>query len=130
MAKKQSLAAVASIATSTAEYRDVLKVRAAAYAEHLETMAVDPALKSWAQRMADRHKSPTVKVWHNTLPWLEALLVVRYGEAVDGVDAKGKPIKHWPKATTVADYGRAMDWESGKEIPEGVRVAHTLKLEG
>lgn len=100
-------------------YRKLLELRKDAYAAAVEAMHVDPAIKAWAERMATR-TGPAVKVNHNTLPWIEALLVVRYGEAVE----------HWPAATTIADYGRAKDWEDGKEIPEPVRVAHTLKLEG
>ena len=102
-----------------AAYRKLLELRAVAYAAAAQAMYVDPAIRAWAERMEAR-TGPTVKVAHNTLPWVQALLVVRYGEAVE----------HWPGATTVADYGRALDWESGKEIPEPVRTAHTLKLEG
>jgi hypothetical protein len=94
-------------------YQDVLKERHAAYQKHLNAMQVDGALRAWAERMTARY-GPTVKVWHNVLPWIEALLVVRYGEAVE----------HWSSATTVADYGRAADWESGKEIPFPVTQAH------
>jgi len=100
-------------------YRKLLELRAVAYAAAVAALHVDPAIKAWAERMEAR-TGPTVKVHHNVLPWVEALLVVRYGEAVE----------HWPGATTVADYGRALDWESGKNIPEPVRIAHTLKLEG
>jgi hypothetical protein len=102
-----------------AAYRKLLELRKDAYAAAVEVMSIDPAIRQWAERMTLRF-GHSVKVHHNTLPWVQALLVVRYGEAVE----------HWPGATTVADYGRAMDWESGKAIPEPVRVAHTLKLEG
>jgi len=102
-----------------AAYRKLLDLRAVAYAAAVRVMHVDPAILAWAERM-DARTGPTVKVHHNTVPWVQALLIVRYGEAVE----------HWPGATTVADHGRAMDWESGKEVPEPVRIAHALKLEG
>jgi len=106
-------------ATSIQDYEGVLAARRIAYAEHLKAAHVDPALKAWAERMAVRD-GPTVKVWHNDLPWLEALMVVRYGEAVE----------HWPSATTIADWGRATDWEAGKEIPFAVVRAATMNLSG
>lgn len=100
------------------EYSEVLEVRKKQYADHLLKMSVDPAVKAWSDRMESKYESKTVKVWHNELPWLEALMVVRYGEAVE----------HWPLATTVADWGRALDWESEKEIPHAVIRAQSMKL--
>lgn len=98
------------------EFEDLLETRKVDYASHISTMHVDPAIVAWAGRMQEREGSATVKVWHNTLNWIEALLVVRYGEAVE----------HWPAATSIADWGRALDWENGKEIPEAVVKAPEL----
>lgn len=99
-------------------YEDELVARREAYAKHIEEMSIDSAIKAWAERMATANESPMVKVWHNTLPWVEALLVVRYGEDVTS----------WPKATSIADWGRALDWENGKEIPHAVAKASELSI--
>jgi hypothetical protein len=80
-------------------------------------MTVDPALYAWAERMTAK-QGKTVKVWHNELPWVEALMVVRYGEDVSS----------WPRATSVADHGRAMAWESGEKVPDAVVQASKLSL--
>jgi hypothetical protein len=58
--------------------------------------------------MATLH-GPRVRVWRNTLSWLAALAVVRYGEALD----------HWPAAWSIEDLQRAQRWLDGK-VPEGV----------
>ncbi len=90
--------------TPPKSYDEVLAERRDQYVAHLSSMHVDPALSAWAERMETAAGKQTVKVWHNELSWLAALMVVRYGEAVE----------HWPSATTIADWGRALDWESGK----------------
>lgn len=100
-------------------YRALIAARADAYAEHVAGMSIDPAITGWAERMAQRY-GPTVKVWHQTLPWVEALMVVRYGEAIE----------HWPDTMTTADLGRADDWEHGREEPEAAARARTMSLEG
>lgn len=112
------LSASAGVAT-VQDYKAVLTARAEGYAEHVADMTIAPALAGWAERMEARY-GPTVKVWHQVLPWLEALMVVRYGEAIE----------HWPDETTNADVGRANDWELGKEEPYAVAQARTMSLEG
>lgn len=109
------------VATTVEQYKAVLAARKEAFAAHVSQPGfADPALHAWAARMAMRANSKTVKVYHNELPWLEALMVVRYGEAID----------FWPDHTSIADYGRAMDWESGKEIPEAFIRGRVMNLSG
>lgn len=99
------------------DYNKVLATRKRQYKEHISKMAfIDPALHAWAERMSAKHGS-MVKVWHNQLDWLSALMVVRYGEAIE----------HWPQGTSVADHGCSQEWESGN-IPYSVEVASTLTL--
>lgn len=90
-------------------YQVVLPSRRNAYALHVTQMAVPDDLNAWVAWMTERH-GPTVKVWHNTVPWLEALLVVRYGEAVE----------HWPAEFSEGDVLRAQEWSQGK-LPNGVK---------
>lgn len=127
MAMKRKMGAN-DVASNIEEYKDVLAARRIAYAAHVKGMTVDPALRAWAERMSTRGK--TVRVWHQDLPWLEALMVIRYGEAIDGVDAKGEKVQHWPSAFAIADYGRAKDWEEGREEPSPVERARTMNLSG
>ncbi len=92
-------------------YEDLLTLRRAAYAEHLQSMTIPPELRAWAEEMAAAY-GPRVQVWHNTYTsWLVALAVVRYGEAVE----------HWPPAFDALDVQRARDWQRGKS-PAGVRI--------
>jgi hypothetical protein len=85
------------------DYIDLLALRADAYRRHIEKMDVPERLADWAQRMTKRY-GPVVKVWRNRLPWLSALMVVRYGE---------DPIQ-WPPAFTDEDIDRADAWARGR----------------
>lgn len=102
-------------------YPSLCALRRAAYTAHVAAMAVDPRIQAWASRMVDGH-GPRVAVWFNgfdgvrtdhasALGWIEALLVVRYGE---------EP-KHWPAEFTEQDIRRAEGWEAGTDRPAGVR---------
>jgi len=98
------------------DYLDLLDLRADAFRRHVAEMKVPDPLAAWAALMAKRY-GPLVKVWKNKLPWLDALMVVRYGE---------DPMK-WPPAFTEADVDRAMAWASGHRVntqrgsvPQGV----------
>lgn len=98
----------------TLDYQQVLRLRKEAYAEHVAEVKVPASVKAWAKRMAKLHGEngqdlEEVKVWHNYLPWVEALLVVRYGE---------DPMQ-WPTEFTEADEQRAQQWENGS-MPAGV----------
>jgi len=86
--------------------------RARAYAAHVQTMTLPTYLRQWAQEMAKDSGKSRILVHHNELPWVEAFLVVRYGEAVSA----------WPLRVTERDLQRARDWKSGKDIPTVVTV--------
>jgi hypothetical protein len=60
---------------------------------------------------------PKVRVWNNTMSWLAAFLVVRYGEN----------LTHWPsrdasgkRQFSDADNQRARSWAIRNEWPDGV----------
>ena len=98
-------------------YTDICTLRRGAFKRHVAQMRKDDEaaegdgqrttafceLAHWADRMARRY-GPTVKVHHNALPWLEALMVVRYGE---------DPMQ-WPPAFSDHDVARAKQWWRGK----------------
>ncbi len=89
-----------------------LKAREIECEEKLKGIIVPPPLREWAAVMTVRTGSETVKVGHNQLPWITALLVVRYGEATN----------HWPAAFTPDDLKRAYGWQQGR-IPGRVAWA-------
>lgn len=91
-------------------YPELCKLRRRAWEAHVATMNVPAELAGWAAEMAKRH-GLKVQVWSNELPWLTALLVVRYGEAMEC----------WPAAFSVQDIARARDWANG-QIPGGVTL--------
>lgn len=91
-------------------HEELCKLRRRAWAAHVATMMVPDALSAWAMEMERRH-GPKVRVWANNLPWLIALMVVRYGEAVGD----------WPAAFTEKDVERASQWARGT-MPNGVTL--------
>lgn len=86
----------------------LLSLRMAAYEEHLAGMTVPSNLRKWQGMMSSMY-GPRVRVWEQTCEWLVALLIVRYGEAIE----------YWPEAFTADDELRARIWMQGK-IPKGV----------
>lgn len=87
-------------------YAELLALRADAYRRHVSAMtAVPPDLAKWAGRMAQRY-GPTVQIWQNRLPWLEALMVARYGEEPST----------WPAEFDQADTDRALAWMRGRRV--------------
>lgn len=92
-------------------YAVVCIERARAYAETIRAMTIPLYLRTWASEMAVRHATTEIKVHHNYLPWLEGLLVTRYGEAVE----------HWPAACSDDDVRRAREWKT-KGVPMAVVV--------
>jgi len=94
------------------EYARVCCERARAYTAHLQTMALPAYLHVWAAEMTAKHQKSLVKVHHNYLPWIQALLVVRYGEAVE----------HWPATVTEQDIERAREWKRGANVPKAVSI--------
>ncbi len=113
---KRILAALSPTAQLDLGKRGLAELRARAYQEQLPTMGPVPvALQEWAVLMQARY-GEQVQVWHAWLPWLPALLVVRYGEAVE----------HWPAAFSSEDHARAVQWLRG-DTPRGVAYAPALR---
>jgi len=79
------------------------------WSQYIAQMLVADAFAEWVENMTTIHGRPTTKCWHQDLDWLTALMVVRYGEAVD----------FWPAALNDADLKRASDWMAGK-LPNAV----------
>ncbi len=88
----------------------LLALRRSVYAEHVRQMMVSPEITQWATKMDVLHPQG-VQVWENKLNWIEALLVVRYGEDV----------RHWPQMFGDGDLDRANKWLLGKH-PAGSRL--------
>lgn len=101
----------------------LLPARRAAYRAEIEAADVPEPLRQWAERMTARH-GYAVRVWFNDLDWLSALMVVRYGEAVD----------KWPDGFDATfDVARAERWEkdpTGPGRPNGVRYLDELPVGG
>lgn len=85
------------------DYAAVCIERARAYQATIQAMTIPLYLTVWANEMAAKTGKAVVKVHHNYLPWLDAFLVTRYGEAVE----------HWPATLTEQDVERARDWKTG-----------------
>lgn len=94
-------------AQSVKGYAALCIERARAYAAHFATMDLHPYLLLWSAEMEKKYGRATVKVHHNYLPWLSALMVVRYGEAVE----------HWPVEATEKDVEKARAWRRGAQPP-------------
>lgn len=75
--------------------------RARLYQAKIATMKIPLYLTVWATEMISLTGKAIVKAHHNYLPWLDAFLVSRYGEAVE----------HWPNELTEKDVQRARDWK-------------------
>lgn len=112
-----------------AGYADVKALRRAAFIAYVAQMPAEPRLLAWAARMTDahgplvglhfhgRHHETSRPEPHGALPWLAALLVVRYGEAPYTLVNKVRTF-FWPASWTEDDIDRAGKWELGKQ-PEG-----------
>lgn len=87
--------------STAAEYAAVCIERARAYRAKIAAMKIPLYLTAWASDMTGRTGKSLVKAHHNYLPWLDAFLVSRYGEAVE----------HWPDELTEKDLQRARDWK-------------------
>lgn len=109
----------------THPYIAQLEERLDGYAAHMATMVPSPEIAAWAQSMAAKF-GPKAGVWNvgkmvvmneqivDLTPfaydWATALMIVRYGEAVE----------HWPSAFSAADVARAQRWLDGSDMPPGV----------
>lgn len=83
------------------QYASLCVARARAYGAKLASMSIPAYFIVWASDMAARTGKAEVKAHHNYLPWLEAFLVSRYGEAVE----------HWPETLSEKDFERTRDWK-------------------
>ncbi len=93
-------------------YDELVTLRANAFEEHVAAMPLPQVLKEWAALMQARY-GDQVRVHLVTYrSWLVALMVVRYGEAIE----------HWSGKFTEEDCSRAVAWAHGK-IPYGVNTA-------
>lgn len=116
-------------------YVHVKAIRRAFFIDYASKMPHDPRLDAWAARMAARYGSrvglhfhgrdhmTSLFESHSGLPWLAALLVVRYGEAPyvqqrSEEDPIGQRVFFYPKEWTDDDVVSASKWEAGK-MPEG-----------
>lgn len=78
-------------------------------------IAIPDEIHQWKDAMQKKH-GPAVVVHGMILGWINALFVVRYGQAE----------WFWPGALTADDLKRAQRWLAG-EIPEGVRYIESPK---
>jgi len=83
-------------------------LRLATYTESVLEMTIPDELAKWATMMKVFYPGG-VALWGITMPWLAALMVVRYGEDT----------RHWPFQFSAGDLKRAQDWVKLKH-PAGV----------
>lgn len=103
-----------------ATYPEICRLRAAAFQEHVAAMEIPQDLKEWAALMQARY-GESVQVHHVVYPsWLIALMVVRYGEAIE----------FWPEAFSKDDIFRARRWEWEGRVPNGVKYISPSLLKG
>lgn len=82
-------------------------LRLAAFSEAVAEMTVPDELQKWAKLMKEFYPGG-VAIHGNKMPWLEALMVVRYGEDT----------RSWPTEFSAGDLQRADTWLREKH-PEG-----------
>lgn len=98
--------------TSAKQYAPLCIERARQCAAKVQAMTIPLYLQAWAKEMAGIYgNNMVIKVHHNYLPWIEAFLVTRYGEAVE----------HWPEQLSEKDLQRAREWKT-KRLPSVVAV--------
>lgn len=96
---------------TASKYAGICIERARQYAEKVAAMKLPLYLTVWAKEMAVKTGKAMVKAHHNYLPWVEAFLVSRYGEAVE----------HWPSSLSERDLQRAREWKT-KGLPTAFSV--------
>jgi hypothetical protein len=85
--------------------------RRAAYQQHLDKYpAIRAKLASFVSEMVSQRQNAKVKMWANVLPWDQAFLVARYGEAVE----------QWPTDIGDGDELRAWRWVQQGDTPAGI----------
>jgi hypothetical protein len=94
-----------------ADRERLARVRLARWSALLGTFQVRQDVLGWARRMAALN-GPRVQVWENTVGWVMALYIARYGENE----------AYWPETLTDEDWQRAQQWERDDTLrPRGVR---------
>jgi hypothetical protein len=82
--------------------------RAKRWSEFRAEFPVREEVAAWAESMAAKHGT-VLRFYNNTVDWVAALLICRYGEAE----------YNWPVEFSDADVSRAKEWIKGK-MPDGV----------
>lgn len=91
-------------------YEDIKVLRRNAYRRAVKGLKKVPKeIKAWVAAQ-EKAYGPRVRVWFNEMGWLEALMVVRYGE---------DPMQ-WPDELGKEDVLRVQRWD--KAYPSGVVV--------
>lgn len=108
-AARQRLEALTPEDTIELGYPEVLRLRRAAYAEHVALMEPHQDIQDWAARMEQQY-GPVVKAWANAVDWPTALLIARYGEAVDS----------WPDEWPDDAVERAGTWLGNPAASRGI----------
>lgn len=126
-------------------YEDLVVMRRALFARCIAEVGDGPAVsvddappqscgahvRDWAARMTVKHAGVTgCKVHRNPfLPWLEALMVVVWGEA-PFVPKDGQWEWQWPREWTPELVARALAWEDGSNIPGAVNGRAIIGVAG
>jgi hypothetical protein len=83
-------------------YEDLKYLRRGAYTRAVKSMKKVPKeIKQWVKQQEQAY-GPKVRVWFNEMGWLEAYMVVRYGE---------DPMQ-WPDTLGEDDVRRIQRWDS------------------
>lgn len=81
-------------------YEDLCAARRRAYADAVAHMSFPPEIHAWARSMEETN-GPIVQVWANHVSWLEAFMIIRYGEEPSS----------WPTEISADDITRAQHWD-------------------
>lgn len=105
---------------AVADYLEgTLRTRADAFAAHVMSMTINPAVAVWALAMSAKF-GDYVQVHHFIADWITALLIVRYGEEPDNtktIDGTG-----WPTSFTANDMTRAQELLAGVAWPTSLTL--------
>ena len=82
-------------------YEDLKYLRRMAYKRTVRSLKVPKEIKEWVAKQEKLH-GKRVRVWFNEMGWLEALMVVRYGE---------DPVQ-WPPELGKEDIRRVQRWDT------------------
>lgn len=94
-------------ATTTLDgYKAMCELRRAAYREHVARMTISDDAQTLIDQLEATY-GPRVQVWHNVVSWPVAVMIARYGEALE----------HWPDEFTADDVRRMSE-----QLPVGLGV--------